>query len=86
MDLGDDPAAEKEEDGDSDFGDGDFGDGNEAAYSDGGGDGLLVDLIGDRNALIFMEDDVRRSYSSIRFVRSSSDLIVIKASRSSVGN
>lgn len=81
--LGEDPVALKEDDGDNDFGDGD-----EAAYSDDGGDGdgLLADRNGERNALILKDGEATRSYSSIRFSRSSSDLIETKASKSSVGN
>lgn len=52
--------------------------------------GFLVDLGSERNALIFKEDGgvavATRSYSSMRFARSSSEVIETSASRSSVGN
>lgn len=63
----------------------------EEADGDGEGRGELVFLAvlgGDRTALIFKDDggDAARSYSSMRFARSSSEVIVTRASRSSVGN
>lgn len=59
--------------------------------SDDGGDTIcgfwLLDLVGvDRNAFIFSDEEAARSYSSMRFARSSSDLMEIRASRSSVGS
>lgn len=55
---------------------------------DGGGDIFLIDLRGKRNALIFNgdEDEAARSYSSMRFNRSSSEVTDTNASRSSLGN
>ena len=50
--------------------------------------GFLVDFGSERKALIFKEDggDATRSYSSMIFARSSSEVIETSASRSSVGN
>lgn len=55
---------------------------------EGGQTDFLVDFGGDKKALIFKEDggDARRSYSSTRLARSSSEVIETSASRSSVGN
>lgn len=49
---------------------------------------MLSDFGNERKALIFKEEgkDATRSYSSMRFARSSSEVIETKASRSSVGN
>lgn len=48
---------------------------------------LAADLGGFKKTLIFIgEDEETRSYSSIRFVRSSSEVIETSASRSSVGS
>lgn len=60
--------------------------GEVALISDGGGDGIFFGLVGHKNALIFADDEETRSYSSIMLIRSSSDLIETRASRSSVGN
>lgn len=50
--------------------------------------GEEIFLGSERKALIFKEDggDATRSNSSMRFARSSSEVIETKASRSSVGN
>ncbi|GLT36628.1 hypothetical protein SLA2020_109930 [Shorea laevis] len=56
---------------------------------DRGGDvDFLVDFGSERKALIFREEggDAKRSYSSMRFARSSSEVIDTRASRSSAGN
>lgn len=57
------------------------------AEDEGGDVDFLADF-GSRKALIFKEDggDATRSYSSMRFARSSSEVMVTKASRSSAGN
>lgn len=48
---------------------------------------LTADLGGFKKTLIFIgEDEETRSYSSIRFARSSSEVIETSASRSSVGS
>lgn len=58
------------------------------ADDEGGETSFLVDLRGERKALIFIEEggDATRSYSSMRFARSSSEVIETSASKSSVGN
>lgn len=67
---------EKDDDGDGD------GDGEEEEEET-----LLSDFGGERKALTFKEvEDATRSYSSMRFARSSSEVIETNASRSSVGN
>lgn len=45
-------------------------------------------LGGERNALIFIDEEgeAARSYSSMRFARSSSEVTETRASRSSLGN
>lgn len=53
---------------------------------EGGGDDFVVDLSGERKTRILTVVIEARSYSSIRFVRSSSEVMVTSASRSSVGN
>lgn len=54
--------------------------------SEGGGDVFLPGLGRKRKALIFKDEGGERSYSSTRFTRSSSEVIEIRASRSSVGS
>lgn len=60
----------------------------EEEADDGGGEIFLMDLGGERKALIFRDagGDATRSYSSMRLARSSSEVTDTKASRSSVGN
>lgn len=54
--------------------------------ANGGGDAVdFTDLGGLRKTLIFTEEETR-SYSSIRFARSSSHVMDTSASRSSVGS
>jgi len=81
---------DEEDHDDDDEEEDDFEIGDSNGDTDGGGDGeiLLSDFGGERNALIFNEEveDATQSYSSMRFARSSSDLMETKASRSSVGN
>ena len=86
--LRDEEDHDDDDEEEDDFEIGDDGDSN--GDTDGGGDGeiLLSDFGGERNALIFNEEveDTTQSYSSMRFARSSSDLMETKVSRSSVGN
>lgn len=58
------------------------------ADDDNGGDADFLANFGSRKALIFKEDggDATRSYSSMRFARSSSEVMETRASRSSAGN
>lgn len=91
---------EPDKDGDGDFGDAAVGESVEELDAEAEvveavgvaiGVGDSEHFFGsERNARILRDDDCRevvfRSYSSMRFNKSSSDVIVTSASRSSVGN